>query len=63
LRNAGSDRSLRQRRRRRGSAAEIDRAAMVPRRRRQPRRMSEANNDAKTSFEKRLVGVCNLCDF
>jgi hypothetical protein len=47
---------LRQRRRR-GSAAEIDRAAMVPRRRTQPRGMSEANNDAKTSFEKRLVFV------
>ncbi|CAK9866402.1 unnamed protein product [Sphagnum jensenii] len=51
LRNGGSHRGLRQRRRR-GSAAEIDRAAMVPRRRRQPRRMSEANNDGKTSFEK-----------
>ncbi len=57
LGNGGSDRGLRQRRRRRGSAAEIDRAAMVPRRRTQPRRMSEANNDAKTSFEKRLVFV------
>ncbi len=56
LRNGGSHRGLRQRRRR-GSAAEIDRAAMVPRRRTQLRRMSEANNDAKTSFEKRLVFV------
>jgi hypothetical protein len=32
-------------------------AAIVPKRRRQPRKMSEANNDAKTSFEKRLVFV------
>ncbi len=32
-------------------------AAIVPKRRTQPRKMSEANNDAKTSFEKRLVFV------
>jgi hypothetical protein len=56
LRNGWSDRGLRQRRRP-GSAAEIDRAAMLPRRGRQPRRMSEADNDAKPSFEKRLVFV------
>jgi hypothetical protein len=52
LRNGGTDRGLRQR-----SAADIDRAAMVPRGRTQPRKISEANNDAKTSFEKRLVFV------
>ncbi len=55
-RRGGSARGLRQTRRG-GSAAVIDRAAMVPRGRTQARRRSETNNDAKTSFEKRLVFV------
>ncbi|KAH9537265.1 hypothetical protein CY35_16G042300 [Sphagnum magellanicum] len=44
----------------RASAMGSEGAAIVPKRRRQPRKMSEANNDAKTSFEKRLRPARNL---
>jgi hypothetical protein len=60
LRNGGSDRGLKQRRRRgsgSGSAAEIDRAATVRARLRRKLILSQANIDTEKSLEKRLVFV------